>query len=183
MYLGLTGLRIAPADMIYSGLATHFVPAAKHPEILVQLAKGKPTADVLESAAAPPSSSALAVHRDAIDRAFSKDSVLQIISALADEGEWGRETADLLKSRSPTSLELTFRAIRRGAKLDFNDCMRMEYRLTTRILAGHDFYEGVRAAVIDKDQKPHWQPDRLDSVNAQEIERHFDSLGEDELSL
>jgi hypothetical protein len=61
--------------------------------------------------------------------------------------------------------------------------MRMEYRLTTRILAGHDFYEGVRAAVIDKDQKPHWQPDRLDSVNAQEIERHFDSLGDDELSL
>jgi enoyl-CoA hydratase/carnithine racemase len=183
MYLGLTGLRIAPADMLYTGLATHFVPAAKHPEIIARLVKGEPSVDVLERSASASGEAALAAHRAAIDRAFARDSVLAIISALAGEGDWGRETADLLKSRSPTSLELTFRAIRCGAKLDFNDCMRMEYRLTTRILSDHDFYEGVRAAVIDKDQSPRWKPDRLDAVNAEEIERHFDSLGADELSL
>ncbi len=183
MYLALTGLRITPADMVYAGLATHFVPAAQHPEILARLSGGESPADILEGLAAELGEAPMSRLRPAIDRAFAKDSVKAILAALTGEGEWGRETIAILESRSPTSLELTFRQIRRGAALDFDDCMRMEYRLTTRLLAGHDFYEGVRAAIIDKDLKPRWQPDRLDAVKPDDIERHFESLGEEELSL
>jgi enoyl-CoA hydratase len=183
MYLALTGHRIAPADMVYAGLATHLIPASRHREILSRLAKGEAPADVLKNLAVEPCEAPLSEHRAAIDRAFAKDSVREILAALADEGEWGRQTLGILGSRSPTSLELTFREIRRGAKVEFDDCMRMEYRITSRILAGHDFYEGVRAAIIDKDQKPRWQPDRLDAVNAEDIERHFASLGQSEFSL
>jgi enoyl-CoA hydratase len=183
MYLALTGLRITPGDMVYTGLATHFVPSAKHSEIVARLSKGESPADILDSLAAGGGIAPLATHREAIDRAFAKASVLEILGALGDEGDWGRVTADVLRARSPTSLELTFREMRRGAELAFNDCMKMEYRLTTRLLSGHDFYEGARAAVIDKDQKPRWKPDRLESVNPEEVEHLFDSLGEDELDL
>ena len=182
-YLALTGLRITPADMIYTGLATHLIPAGKHPEILSRLSRGESVADVLDGLTAGAGDAPLANLREAIDRAFAKDSVSAILAALSNEGDWGMKTADLLRTRSPTSLELTFRAIRRGASLEFNECMRMEFRLTTRILSGHDFYEGVRAAIIDKNQTPRWQPDRLDAVNAETIEKHFDPLGDDELSL
>ncbi|HYM18061.1 MAG TPA: enoyl-CoA hydratase/isomerase family protein [Micropepsaceae bacterium] len=183
MYLALTGLRITPADMLYTGLATHFVPAGEHPEILRRLSRTESAADILDRLAAGAGATPLANLREAIDRAFAKDSVTAILAALSNEGDWGLKTADLLRTRSPTSLELTFREIRRGAQLEFNECMRMEYRLTTRILSDHDFYEGVRAAIIDKDQTPRWQPNRLDAVNAETIEKHFDPLGNEELSL
>jgi enoyl-CoA hydratase len=104
------------------------------------------------------------------------------MEAMKLEGEWGNETAALLATRSPTSLKLTFRAMREGLHLDFDSCMRMEYRLTMRALEGHDLYEGVRAAVIDKDQRPHWQPPSLEGVSDAEIARYFAGLDVTELS-
>ena len=74
------------------------------------------------------------------------------------EGDWGNETASLLRSRSPTSLKVTFRQMREGAELDFASCQRMEFRIMARMMEGRDFYEGVRAALIDKDQSPRWVP-------------------------
>ena len=84
-------------------------------------------------------------HRDTIDRAFAASSVEEILERLDLEGDWGNETASLLKSRSPTSLKVTFRQMREGAELDFASCQRMEFRIMARMMEGHDFYEGVRA--------------------------------------
>ncbi len=130
MYLALTGARIGPADMIYSGVATHFKT---------------------------------------------------LMQGLGAEGAWGQETASLLRERSPTSLKLTFRQIREGRSLDFDSCMRMEYRLTNRLLAGHDFYEGVRVTLIDKGDRPNWQPPTLEAVSDAAIAPFFVTLGDQEL--
>jgi enoyl-CoA hydratase len=78
---------------------------------------------------------------------------------------------------------VTFRQIREGAKLDFDDCVKMEYRMVHRIVAGHDFYEGVRATIIDKDGAPKWQPASLSEVLDADVDAYFAQLGNGELKL
>ena len=183
MYLALTGVRIGSADAIYTGLATDFVPAARLSGIVPRLSQGEaPDAVLADLRQRPAMPAPLAAHRDAIDRVFAADSVEGILAALKNEGHWGKETVDLFMSRSPTSLKLTFRQLRQGAKLDFDSCMQMEFRIVARAMEGHDFYEGVRAALIDKDQKPRWVPQFLEDVSEQEIARYFAPL-EVELTL
>ncbi len=121
-------------------------------------------------------------HRTLIDRCFSKDSVEEILAALAAETDrFAAETLVVLKTKSPTSLKITHRQIRAGRDLGFDNCMRMEWRMVNRVIAGHDFYEGTRAAIIDKDRQPRWQPARLEEVTENEVARYFAPLPGDEL--
>jgi enoyl-CoA hydratase len=183
MYLALSGARIGPADMIYTGVATHFIPAAKFAVIAQRLAQGEAAAQVLDSLHEQPGAPPLAAHRATIDRVFSASCVEAVMKGLNDAGPWGKETASVLAQHSPTSLKLAFRQMREGASLDFDDCMRMEYRLTNRVLKGHDFYEGVRVTLFDRASKPDWRPATLAGVSDQDIARYFASLGADELVL
>jgi enoyl-CoA hydratase len=184
MYLALTGLRIGTADAIACGLATHHVASRDLAGFSARLIEGEPPDAVLAQLSASPSGPAdMMSHREAIDRAFAASSVEDILERLEMEGEWGGETVALLKTRSPTSLKVTFRQMREGAALDFESCQRMEYRVMARMMEGPDFYEGVRAALIDKDQKPRWMPDRLGKVTDGDIDRFFAPLGHDEFTL
>jgi enoyl-CoA hydratase len=125
----------------------------------------------------------LSDRRACIDRIFAGSLVEDILAALDREGtDWARETAATMRSRSPTSLKLAFSEVRAGRTLTFNDCMRMEYRIASRILSGCDFYEGVRAVIVDKDNAPRWQPASLPDVAAAEIKAYFEPL-EKELPL
>lgn len=180
LYLALTGARITAADMVYAGLATHFVPGKSFADIVPRLAAGEDPAAVLASLAGDAGVSELARHRAAIDRAFAAPSVEDILAALDKEGDWGRAAKDMLLRCSPTSLKLTFRHMRENAGRDLEACLATDYRLALRILDGRDFYEGVRAVLIDKDQKPHWRPDTLAAVSATEIARYFEPLGDSE---
>lgn len=170
-YLGLTGARIGAADMLHAGLATHFVPAMRANEIAPRLEAGEAANMVLASLAAEAGRSDLMEHRNAIDRAFSASTVEEIVRALTIEGEWGAETASILASRSPTSLKLTLRQLRKGAQLDLGRCLEMELGIAAEILKTHDFYEGVRAVLIDKDHSPRWNPGALEAVAEAEIDR------------
>ena len=119
-----------------------------------------------------------------IDRFFAGNTIEAILSALdADDGDWSRATAATIRTKSPTSLKIAFRQLRTGRGLEFDDCMRMEFRMVNRVIAGHEFYEGVRATIIDKDQSPKWQPATLESVSDAEIDVYFAPLGEKELKL
>jgi enoyl-CoA hydratase len=82
-------------------------------------------------------------------------------------------TAALMRTKSPTSLKIALAQMRRGATLDFAECMRTEFRIVSHVVRSHDFYEGVRAVIIDKDQAPQWQPATLAAVDTAEVERHF----------
>ena len=93
------------------------------------------------------------------------------------------KTADTIEAKSPTSTLVAFRQIREGAALDFEDCMKLEYRLIERFVKGHDFYEGVRAVVIDKDQAPKWKPATLAEMRADDVDEYFAPLGANELTL
>ncbi|HSC19239.1 MAG TPA: enoyl-CoA hydratase/isomerase family protein [Rhizomicrobium sp.] len=184
IYLALTGARLTTADTLYAGVATHFVPARDTEALLSALEAGTDPDMALRSFSETPAEPQLASVREAIDRTFAEDSLDGILAALeADGGEWAVKTLSTLRGKSPTSLKITFLQMREGARLSFDDCMRMEFRLVSRVMAGHDFYEGVRAAIIDKNNAPRWNPAALADVSSAEIESYFAPLGAGELTL
>ena len=86
---------------------------------------------------------------------------------------FARATAASIRGKSPISLKIALAQLRRGRDLDFAECMRTEFRIVSRVVRGHDFYEGIRAVIIDKDQAPRWRPAALADVSDAEVERHF----------
>jgi enoyl-CoA hydratase len=184
MYLALTGARLKTADALYAGVATHFVPRTKWDALVDALAAGETPDVALAGLAEEVPSTFLAAHRDVIDRVFAKDSVEEILAALdAEHTDWSRDTAKTIRTKSPTSLKVAFRQLREGRELEFDDCMRMEYRMVHRVVAGHDFYEGVRATILDKDGAPKWSPPDLAGVGAGDVDTYFAPIGEKELKL
>ncbi|HJW42672.1 MAG TPA: enoyl-CoA hydratase/isomerase family protein, partial [Rhizomicrobium sp.] len=184
LYLGLTGARLKTADALYAGVATHFVPAARRGTLLERLCEGRGVDMALGDVADAIPDTYLSVHRAKIDSIFSQESVEAIMAALdADHTDWADDTAGTIRTKSPTAAKLAFRQIHEGARLDFDGCMRMEFRLVNRVIAGHDFYEGVRATIIDKDGAPKWQPATLAEVTDKDIDAYFAPLGDKELPL
>jgi enoyl-CoA hydratase len=183
-YLALTGTRIGAADMVWLGLATNYVSSSKLEGLAARVAKGEPLEAVLaELAEPPPDDGEIAPFDAQINAAFGANSVEEIIGNLQRAGNWGREIGRSLTTCSPTSLKLTLRGLREARNCDFDGCMRMEYRMTLRVLRGHDLYEGVRAILIDRDQHPRWHPDSLEKVTNHQIDRYFASLEDRELAL
>jgi enoyl-CoA hydratase len=170
-YLGLTGAQIGGADAIYAGLADVLVTSATLPALAEALAAlppggtGAAVGDVLRGFAQTVQAS-LAAQRNVIDATFNKASVPEIVAALLAEGSpFALATANTIGERSPTGLCVALRLLRlarRSASL--GECLEREYVAACRVLKGDDFYEGVRAAIIDKDRHPKWRPARLDEV-------------------
>lgn len=184
MYLALTGERLKAADAIYAGIADVFVPSERLAGLRSRLAAGELVETVSGSLSGDAGTPPLAQNREAIDRHFSKESVAGILASLkADGSEWAARVAAIIEAKSPVSTLVTYRQVREGRRLGFEDCMKLEFRLTNRFMKGRDFYEGVRAVVIDKDQKPVWSPATLAGVSAQEVDAYFAPLGADELSF
>jgi enoyl-CoA hydratase len=191
-YLGLTGARLGAADMLYCGLATHYVPSGEL-AALSEALEGARWADdhgatidaLLDRASRDPGPPALAQHRVTIDRCFGANSVEEVVARLeADGTEWARETVSILRRKSPTSLKVTMRQLQVGARLgSFAAAMRMEYRLARHFMAAPDFYEGVRAAVVDKDQTPRWQPASLAEVSDATVAEFFEPVDGSDLEL
>jgi enoyl-CoA hydratase len=174
MYLALTGARLKTVDTLYSGVATHFVPMKDWPALIADLAAGKSVDRVVNRKGEDLPAGFLADHRASIDKIFAHGSVEEILTALdADHTDWSRDTAKTIRAKSPTATKLAFRQVREGAILDFDDCMKMEWRMVTRVVAGHDFYEGVRATIIDKDGAPKWSPAELAQVSDADIDVYF----------
>lgn len=190
LYLALTSKRIKAADTLYISFATHHVELADFPaliEALEDIGTGDKdeASQIIEDFAKPaPGISEIAPHRSAIDNCFGFDHLEDIVKALqADGSDWAKETLAAMNGMSPTSMKIALRQIRLGASLDFAKVMTMEYRLSQHLMQGHDFYEGIRAALIDKDRQPKWQPAHIEDVSDQAVENCFKSLGDQDLVL
>jgi enoyl-CoA hydratase len=186
-YCALTGDRFNAADACASGVATHRVPSSRFPELFEGL-YGTVSVDAVVAAFAEPAGEGpIVARRHAIDRLFAGDRIESILAALDSEtGEhaaWAHATAANIRSKSPLSLKLALAQVRRGKAWDFAACMRAEFRIVSRVIRGHDFYEGVRAVITDKDNKPRWRPPTLEGVSDAEVERHFSPLNEEDLVL
>lgn len=183
LFLGLTGARLKTADALHVGVLTHVVPRDRHGDLADALAEPGDTDAILSefTDTAPPPD--LPAHEPAIDRCFAAERVEEIIARLeADDSEWAKTHVETLATKSPTSLKITFRQLRLGRTLAFEDAMRTEFRIVSRVLRGQEFFEGVRAVIIDKDNAPRWHPDRLDAVTDDQIDAYFAPLP-DELDV
>src|SRR5690606_15682927 len=107
------------------------------------------------------------------DRCFCGETVPDILARLDAEtgeyGEWAAKQAKAIRQKSPTSLKIALRQMQLGADAEFEECMASEYRIVTRVIRGHDFFEGVRAVIIDKDNAPAWRPGTLEGVADSDI--------------
>jgi len=182
----LTGERFNSADSCAAGIATHRVPSARFPALLEGLAGTVSVDAVLSAFSEPAGEGPIMVKRAAIDRLFKGDRVEDILAALEHETgpdrEWAHNTAATIRTKSPLSLKLALAQVRHGKTSDFAACMRAELRIVSRVIHDHDFYEGVRAVIVDKDNKPRWQPAALGEVSDAEVERHFAPIDQ-ELAL
>ena len=180
MYLGLTAGRIGLGDALATGLMTHAVAATDFDAVIDALSKGLKAEQAIAPFLRKVAPGPLQEHRKRIATIFSAGSVESILERLdRDAGDFARETASVIRTRSPTSLKLVFRQLRAGAGLDLTQCLAMELRLAVRVLKSHDFREGVRAALVDKDKSPKWQPNSLAGVG--DLEPYFAPLGPAEL--
>ncbi|KUH93661.1 3-hydroxyisobutyryl-CoA hydrolase [Mycolicibacterium acapulense] len=170
----LTGANFDGADAIAMGFADHFVPHDKLADLKAAiLADG--INDALAAHAVEPPPSNLLRQREWIDRCYAGETVLDIVAALRghDDAAAG-EAGDLIESRSPVSVSVALEALRRAAKLDtLEDVLRQEYRTSCGALRSHDFVEGIRAQVVDKDRNPKWSPASLAAVTTADVEDYF----------
>jgi enoyl-CoA hydratase len=195
-YLGLTSARLGAADTLYCGFATHFVPHDRVTELVDEFGRVVWEAGgerdridaMLTRFAKDPGLPPLAALQPTIDRCFAGGSVEEILDTLAAEATeggahagWAAETRAGLLARSPTSLKITLRQLVIGRDYDLEAALALEYRLTQHVMAAHDFYEGVRAMLIDKDQDARWRPATLVEVSDDIVESYFTPIGDREL--
>ncbi|THF59805.1 enoyl-CoA hydratase/isomerase family protein [Ollibium composti] len=185
-YLALTGNRIGWGDVLGCGLATHAINAADQERFAERLCDSGDADAALEGLTVSPARETEAAVLEAIGRHFARPSLPEIIEGLKAEvaaDPFAARTLSTIEGRSPTSLLVAWREIEAGRGLSMADCMRMEFRILVRMLAGHDFYEGIRAAIVDKDRQPKWQPSRIEDVSTADIDAYFAPLGKRELTF
>jgi enoyl-CoA hydratase len=183
VWLALTGARLKAADTVFLGIHTHYLPtdALEAFRAILSADPAYPI-DVADGLEDDPGEAPIEQHLEAIDRLFAFDTVEEIFSALeADGSEWALAQLAVLKTKSPQSLKVSLRQLRTGAKLEtFADNMAMEYALGGRVVRTHDFQEGVRAVIVDKDNAPKWSPADLSGVTDEALDALFAPLPVDE---
>ncbi len=179
-YLGMTGARLMGSDVLYTGVGTAYMASEKLEQLISKLADEEiGTCDDVDTIVAEfaedPGPAPLDEFRDLIDAAFGENSAEDIFDHLSIiDHDWARETHAVLSKLSPISLKVIVEELQRGSKLDFDDCMVMEYRIVSAITAyDSDFYEGVRALLLDKDHDPNWIPATLEEVSNDMVLAHF----------
>jgi enoyl-CoA hydratase len=183
LWLALTGARIKAADCELLQIATDFVESARIPELKAAILKSPERTEALltefEGDAGRPT---VAAHQDEIDRLFGQDSVEAIVAALeAADTDWAREQLKVLATKSPQTMKVAFRQLQLGAKAEsFADNMAMEYRIGARVAQRHDFLEGVRAVIVEKDNAPKWNPPTLAGVDEATVDSIFAPLPSDQ---
>ena len=171
-YFGLTGASFGAGDAIYAGFADYYMPADRLEVLIAALAtlpagvEGAAVEGAINALTDPVPASAIAENRPAIDATFRANTVEEIIAALEAQGtEFAQDTLNALARKSPTSLKITLALLRAArSSSSLKECLAREFAAAEAILNGPDFYEGVRAAVIDKDRNPKWVPATLAEV-------------------
>lgn len=180
LHAALTGAPFSGADAIAMGFADHYVPHADI-EAFRRAIVGDGVENALAKYAVEPPPSELAAQRDWIDDCFARDTVEDIVAALAGHGAGpANDAANLIATRSPIALSVTLEAVRRAAELEtLKDVLIQDYRVSSASLRSHDLVEGIRAQLIDKDRNPKWSPAQLAAVTAADVEAYFTPVDDD----
>lgn len=188
-YLGMTGVHIRAADALYMGLADGCIDYAQIAELdrclngitwsLYPEEELRTLVSVLATQRLP--DSGLKALQPAICEHFALPDVPSIYAALAAEQRpawqgWAEATLEVLESRSPLAVCMTYELLRRGQRLNLADCFALELHLDRQWFARGDIMEGVRALIIDKDQAPRWDPPRLEDISTEMVQTFFEGF-------
>jgi len=182
-FLALTGARIDGAECIALGLTTHYLSSDALKEVKAEIAENPQEIEViLKEASVEPPEARIASNLEKIDRLFASDRYEDILAALEDDGsEWAQKELATLRTRSPQTCKVSLYLLWQGARqIDFADEMRVEYRVGAHVVQRHDFLEGVRAVIVDKDNNPQWNPATPEDVSEHLIDQIFAPLSADE---
>ncbi len=184
VYCALSAGRLKQGDALATGVLTHAVSAAD----VSALERALETADDIDAVLAPflvtPESGPVTDNLDLIDTAFSADTVEDILARLdASESAFALKAAAAIRGKSPTSVLIALEQMKRGGALSFNECMKLEYRIVSRIVQGTEFYEGIRAVLVDKDQTPKWSPSLFSQVDSAGLASYFEEPADGDLPL
>lgn len=178
-YVGLTGNKLSGADCMYAGIGTHFVNSEKLQTLEDELRsanfeKVSPRAIVEKYSGSAQGESQLNKYESEIQKYFNGEQVEQFFKSLeGSSSEFAQKTLQTLKSKSPSSMKVTLKGIQNGKEKDLAQCFEMEFRMAVHSILSNDFAEGVRAVLVDKDNKPKWNPDNLDAVSSQLVDSYF----------
>jgi enoyl-CoA hydratase len=176
LYLGLTGYRLTHEDALWSGLGTHYMPVTGLSLFKSDVMGGMPLEEALSRySQVPLKKGFLEDHQDEIETHFNRPTLKEIFQSLAStSSSFAQNTYKILRSKSPTSLAVTFKQLKEvGPSLSFSGRMEMEFKLSQHFVKGHDFREGIRAVIIDKDQLPRWIPAQVEDILQPDIDNYF----------
>jgi enoyl-CoA hydratase len=187
-YVALTGERLSAQGALICGLANSHIPSARLDELPSALADSRNRQDILtvfHKFQTSPTPGKIPKALNWIMPCFSGNTIEEILEALSMcDNEDAIAARDIMLKASPTSLKITLRNLRDAAKFKrVEECFQQDYRIALACVAGHDFIEGIRAAIVDKDRKPAWRPDTIEAVTPELVERHFKSVGKLELKF
>lgn len=182
IYLGLTGNRLNADEACALGLVQYVIQSSQFDHIMDELLTTDLSIDAASVVNACLSRFANTVNRDSlvtlqsqVEGCFAYDDVMSIINALEKQDDvWSQTILKTLAQKSPLSLSVTLAQLLKAASMGFDECIQMDFRLVKHFMAGHDFYEGVRALLIDKDKSPQWQPNCLSNVERQVVLDYFE---------
>ena len=177
-FMALTGARLDGAECHYLGLATHYVPQASLPDLVERISTNPRLNGAIGNFAVTPPDAKIAENLPAITRCFSSYRLEDVLTALkSDESDWAATELMTLGTKSPLSCKVSLRLMEEGAaRSSFEDEMRAEYALAGRVVRTHDFHEGVRALLIDKDNNPQWDPATPEEVDEEMLDVLFAPL-------
>lgn len=181
-FLALTAARLNGAECLWAGLATHYLEAEHLAAAKARIVAGEAPAAVLDDLSAAPPEARLAGNAQTIDAIFGHDTLEGILAALeADDSEWAAKELKAVKAKCPATSKVALRQFAENANCaDFAANMAMEYRIASRMMLRHDFIEGVRAVLVDKDGKPQWDPATPEGVTDAMLDAIFAPLADGE---
>ncbi|WP_298814933.1 enoyl-CoA hydratase/isomerase family protein [uncultured Roseibium sp.] len=184
IYCALSAGRMKQADALATGVLTHAIEERSLGDVALALESAEDVNTALAPFLVTPEKGPVTEQADLIEKLFSASSVSDILDRLDGSGdEFARKTASAIRAKSPTSVLVAFEQMKRGTELSFNECMKLEYRIVSRILLENDFFEGIRAAVVDKDQNPAWSPTQFSQVDSATLASYFEEPPEGDLPL
>ncbi|WP_298958054.1 enoyl-CoA hydratase/isomerase family protein [uncultured Roseibium sp.] len=184
IYCALSAGRLKQADALATGVLTHAIEERSLGDVALALESAEDVNTALAPFLVTPEKGPVTEQADLIEKLFSASSVSDILDRLDGSGdEFARKTASAIRAKSPTSVLVAFEQMKRGTELSFNECMKLEYRIVSRILLENDFFEGIRAAVVDKDQNPAWSPTQFSQVDSATLASYFEEPPEGDLPL
>jgi enoyl-CoA hydratase len=187
-YLALTANRADTADAVAIGLVDAHVPSTKVAELMQRLVAGEaPEAAIAALKADPASASKMMEYANFIKLCFAPATVDAILGEIDEAGyagmDFATETYDAISKNSPTCLAIALRQMQIGQQLELDEAIKLEYRMMSRMMKNPDFYEGVRAVLVDKDRQPKWSPSEIDAVKLADIEPFFAPLPDGDLDF